>query len=123
MAVHPGGKRAVTHLRSVSRLGSRHALVTCQLETGRTHQIRVHMTYAGHPLFGDPVYGRSRNLPDALASDPRIVDFCRQALHAQTLGFEHPVSGQVLSFQADLPADMNALIVALQSADVGGKSP
>ncbi len=92
------------------------ALVECWLETGRTHQIRVHMAYAGHALLGDQTYGgRRRVAPKALAEG--VADlanaFPRQALHAATLGFVHPVTGQALSFEAALPADMAGMLHAL----------
>jgi len=89
--------------------------VTCRLETGRTHQIRVHLTHVGHPLIGDPVYGRARAVPksegDALKLS--IATFKRQALHARSLGFLHPLTGDALSFEAELPEDMSALRAAL----------
>lgn len=117
MAIVPGkGRRAVTRVKMIESFGPEGkpwaSLVECRLETGRTHQIRVHLTYAGHSLTGDPVYGGKRsvslNAPAALAS------FKRQALHAASLGFEHPVSGEWKHFEASLPEDMAALVVALQ---------
>jgi 23S rRNA pseudouridine1911/1915/1917 synthase len=103
------GKRAVTHYRMVTAL--RHsALVECRLETGRTHQVRVHMTSLGHPLLGDPVYGRVKITHRDLLNQ---LDFKRQALHAQTLGFQHPATRQSLSFKSAIPADMQELFRAL----------
>jgi 23S rRNA pseudouridine1911/1915/1917 synthase len=100
------GKHAVTHYRSVRRLD--HAtLIECRLETGRTHQVRVHLMSIGHPLLGDPVYGRTPKALRALLSE---IDFARQALHAAELGFLHPATGQWVQFTAELPADMRELI-------------
>lgn len=103
------GKRAVTHWRVLEPLREA-VLVECRLETGRTHQVRVHMAHIGHPLLGDPVYGRLRpEHRSALANIP----FRRQALHAAGLSFRHPVSKQNCSFQSPLPADMQALLSVL----------
>jgi 23S rRNA pseudouridine1911/1915/1917 synthase len=103
------GKHAVTHFQLVRPLRSA-ALVECRLETGRTHQVRVHMTHIGHPLLGDPVYGRIRpEHRDVLKS----MGFERQALHAAELGFTHPVSKQNLSFKSALPSDIQELLRAL----------
>jgi 23S rRNA pseudouridine1911/1915/1917 synthase len=102
------GKSAVTRARVLERFGQAASLVECRLETGRTHQIRVHMTFAGHPLVGDPVYGR-RQAHGALAG------FRRQALHAASLGFVHPVSGREMRFDSPLPADMEALLANLRA--------
>jgi 23S rRNA pseudouridine1911/1915/1917 synthase len=103
------GKRAVTHYRLVRPLRGA-ALVECRLETGRTHQVRVHMTHIGHPLLGDPVYGRIRSEHRAVLKD---MGFERQALHAAELGFTHPVSKQNLSFKSALPSDIQELLRAL----------
>ena len=100
------GKRAVTHYKVVKRLDHA-ALSECRLETGRTHQVRVHCQSIGHPLLGDPVYGRS---PKALKPLLAELDFKRQALHAAELGFDHPVTGETVRFQAELPPDMRELI-------------
>jgi len=113
-----GGRHAVTRARIVQRFGAPvvAAEIECWLETGRTHQIRVHMAHAGHALIGDPVYGGRRKLqaralhPDALAA---VRSFPRQALHAAVLGFEHPVSHEAMRFEAPIPADMAALIDTL----------
>jgi 23S rRNA pseudouridine1911/1915/1917 synthase len=103
------GKRAVTHYRLLRPL-SEAALVECRLETGRTHQVRVHMTSLGHPLVGDPVYGRTRPAHRELL---KKLGFARQALHAAELGFVHPVTKANLSFKSDAPSDMQELLRAL----------
>ncbi len=103
------GKRAVTHWRRLSA-GREAARVECRLETGRTHQVRVHMASIGHPLVGDPVYGRSnKQLRDVL----KHLNFHRQALHAAVLGFTHPVTKGRLSFESPIPEDMQELFTAL----------
>ena len=104
------GKRAVTHYRMLEPLRDS-ALVECRLETGRTHQVRVHMASLGHALLGDPVYGRT---PPALRELLKIHNFARQALHAAELGFTHPATGQSLSFQSPVPSDMQELLSALR---------
>lgn len=106
------GKRAVTHYSTIERLRAA-ALVECRLETGRTHQVRVHMASLGHPLLGDPVYGRSR--PEHREVLNRLK-FQRQALHAARLGFIHPVTSAALSFDSEIPQDMSLLFTALQFA-------
>jgi 23S rRNA pseudouridine1911/1915/1917 synthase len=103
------GKRAVTHWRRLKILQDA-ALVECRLETGRTHQVRVHMASLGHPLLGDPVYGRSGKNSRALL---KSLNFHRQALHATELGFTHPVTKHRLSFASGMPADMQELFTAL----------
>lgn len=103
------GKRAVTHYRLLAPLREA-ALVECRLETGRTHQVRVHMTSAGHPLLGDPVYGRTRSAHRELLIQ---LGFKRQALHAAELGFVHPVAKGNLSFKSAIPSDMQELFRAL----------
>jgi 23S rRNA pseudouridine1911/1915/1917 synthase len=110
IAIQPRGKRAVTHFTLVQPL--RHAaMVECRLETGRTHQVRVHMASIGHPLLGDPVYGRNR--PEHRDVLQRL-DFKRQALHAAHLGFIHPVTSAPMAFESKLPHDMQALFTALR---------
>ena len=104
------GKRAVTHWKRVTVLNAA-ALVECRLETGRTHQVRVHMASIGHPLVGDPVYGRTRAEHRQLLKD---LGFERQALHATRLGFIHPVTKRRLSFESALPSDMQELFSALE---------
>jgi 23S rRNA pseudouridine1911/1915/1917 synthase len=103
------GKRAVTHYRMLTPLRDA-ALVECRLETGRTHQVRVHMTSLGHPLLGDPVYGRIKSGHRELLNR---LDFRRQALHAAELGFLHPVAKENLSFKSAIPSDMQELFRAL----------
>ena len=111
MAVHREGrgKHAVTHYRTVERLRDA-AMVECRLETGRTHQVRVHMHHIGHPLIGDPVYGRERK---GFKSILETLGFKRQALHAKSLGFIHPVTSERLLFQSVLPSDMQELLSQL----------
>lgn len=115
-----GGRHAVTRARVVETYGTPPvaALIDCWLETGRTHQIRVHLAHAGHGLIGDPVYGGRRRLP-ARALSPAAVQavrsFPRQALHAAVLGFTHPLGGRRMRFEAPLPADMLALTTALRA--------
>ena len=113
-----GGRHAVTRSRIVESFGSPEvaSLVECWLETGRTHQIRVHLTHAGHSLIGDPTYGGRRKLSEKALSQQGIQaarSFDRQALHAAVLGFDHPVTGKAMRFEAPIPADMADLIAAL----------
>ena len=103
------GKRAVTHWKRLQLLRDA-ALVECRLETGRTHQVRVHMASIGHPLVGDPVYGRSGKTHGKLLKE---LCFHRQALHATELGFRHPVTKHRLSFASAMPPDMQELVAAL----------
>ncbi len=109
------GKPAVTHYKVIERLGYV-TLVSCRLETGRTHQIRVHMKHIGHTLFNDERYGGEKILKGTSFSKyKQFVENCfkilpRQALHARTLGFDHPVSGKFLSFEAELPADFQSCL-------------
>ena len=116
MAVVSGGKEAVTHYRVEERYRA-HTLVRVQLETGRTHQIRVHMAYRHHPVVGDPVYGGRLRLPKS--ADAQVIavlsGFRRQALHATQLTLEHPVSGETLSWHAGVPPDMAQLIEVLRN--------
>ena len=115
--VERGGKPATTLYRVVRPLGPAHALVRCRLLTGRTHQIRVHMSLIGHPLVGDPLYGRAdrrRKADLGQAARAAVDGFARQALHARTLGFVHPVTGGRLDFAREAPADMQALVATLE---------
>ena len=117
-----GGKPALTRYRLERAFGTACALLRCRLATGRTHQIRVHLAHIGHPLVGDPVY--LRRTPAAAAALPpagraAALAFPRQALHAATLGFRHPVTGAALSFSAPLPADMAALLQAIEGNVAG----
>lgn len=114
------GRHAVTRVRLIERFGKPDvaALVECWLETGRTHQIRVHMAHVGHGLIGDATYGGRRKLSaKALpqAALDAVAAFPRQALHAAVLGFEHPVSGQNLVFESPVPEDMSNLLIRLRS--------
>ncbi|MCW5773176.1 MAG: RluA family pseudouridine synthase [Rhodospirillaceae bacterium] len=121
-----GGKHAVTHYRVLRRFGVVACLVECRLETGRTHQIRVHMAQLGHPVLGDPVYGRGRlpsgpgakPAPETAAALRKINDgFGRQALHAAVLGFVHPRSGAKLRFEAPPPEDFSHLLKDLEGVE------
>ena len=107
------GKHAVTHFRLLQAL-DRAALIECRLETGRTHQVRVHMSSIGHALLGDQVYARSQKSQKALLAE---LGFTRQALHAAVLGFIHPVTGESLRFASELPADMRELLHRLGGSD------
>jgi 23S rRNA pseudouridine1911/1915/1917 synthase len=109
IAIVPGGKRAVTHYRTLTPLLDA-ALVECRLETGRTHQVRVHLASLGHPLVGDPVYGRTRSAHRALLDQ---MDFRRQALHAARLGFIHPITRAALAWDSAMPPDMQQLFSRL----------
>jgi 23S rRNA pseudouridine1911/1915/1917 synthase len=109
IAIVAGGKRAVTHYRTITRLKEA-ALVECRLETGRTHQVRVHMASLGHPLIGDPVYGRTKPVHKPILE---TIGFRRQALHAARLGFIHPVKSIALAFDSEMPADMQELFSKL----------
>ncbi|MCZ8018005.1 RluA family pseudouridine synthase [Novosphingobium sp.] len=106
------GKHAVTHFKTIESFVSA-SLIECRLETGRTHQVRVHMASIGHPLLGDPDYGRT---PQRLRPILTQLHFARQALHAAELGFIHPVTGVAQSFASALPADMAGLLVELRNA-------
>ncbi|MGV6801605.1 MAG: RluA family pseudouridine synthase [bacterium] len=125
----PGARHAVTHYRIIDRFGhgkaklpgdSLASLIDCRLETGRTHQIRVHMAHIGHPLLGDPTYGRAPGLAGLKPGPPEndraikaLTTFKRQALHARLLGFTHPVSGDPMLFEHEPPEDFRRLISIL----------
>jgi 23S rRNA pseudouridine1911/1915/1917 synthase len=115
MAVVPSGRRAVSHYRILERFPGV-SYLEVSLETGRTHQIRVHMAHIGHALVGDPVYGRStrrrRGMPEAVFELLRA--FPRQALHAARIELVHPGSRETLAFEAPLPPDFQALLIALR---------
>jgi 23S rRNA pseudouridine1911/1915/1917 synthase len=125
MAVRPGGRTAITHWEVLERYAGADqkgvaSLVECRLETGRTHQIRVHLAAIGHPLLGDSVYGpgfktKASQLPKRARDALAALD--RQALHAHILGLEHPVTGELLHFRSVLPADLAALRCALSQPD------
>jgi 23S rRNA pseudouridine1911/1915/1917 synthase len=115
MTVRSSGREAVTHYRVIERY-RRHTWVRVTLETGRTHQIRLHLSHAGYPLVGDPVYGRRLLLPRG--ATPELVaalqGFRRQALHAAKIGFLHPRTGRAVEVESKLPADMRGLIACLK---------
>ena len=120
--VATGGRHAVTRVRLRERFGRppAAALVECRLETGRTHQIRVHLAHAGHGLIGDPVYGGARRLPLRTLPEGAVTAarrFPRQALHAGRLGFVHPLTGAMLRFESALPHDVATLLDQLRDAD------
>ncbi len=115
MAVREDGRDAVTHYRLRERFRA-HTALECRLETGRTHQIRVHMAHLKHAIVGDPLYGGALKLPKG-ASDELVAQlrgFKRQALHAETLEFMHPISGEAVRNSAPVPADLQALMQALR---------
>jgi 23S rRNA pseudouridine1911/1915/1917 synthase len=107
-----GPRRAITTMTVVRRLGDRAALLRFELETGRTHQIRMHARHVGHPIFADPLYGSRPRDPAVRALADRLG---RHALHASVLGFEHPETGSQLRFESPLPAELASLITALES--------
>jgi 23S rRNA pseudouridine1911/1915/1917 synthase len=114
MAVRADGRAAVTHFRIMRRFAA-HTLVSVALETGRTHQIRVHFAHLGFPLVGDPVYGGRRRLPPGASAHltAELAVFKRQALHAQRLALAHPITGKALAWEAPIPEDLASLIAAL----------
>jgi 23S rRNA pseudouridine1911/1915/1917 synthase len=120
MAVVRGGKPAVTHYRVEERFAA-HTLLRVRLETGRTHQIRVHMAHIRHPIVGDPVYGGRLKLAAGLSDAARdaLKAFRRQALHAARLELVHPKTGETVAWEAPLPADLETLIQRLK--DEGGR--
>lgn len=115
MSVHPTGKNAVTHYRVIERFRA-HTWIKLKLETGRTHQIRVHMNHIHYPLLGDPVYGGRLRLPKE--ATPQLIEairgFNRQALHARRLGIQHPASGEYMEWESPLPEDMQYLLASLK---------
>lgn len=115
MAVTKDGKEAVTHYRLREKFAA-NTLLDIKLETGRTHQIRVHMNHIGHPCVGDPLYGGRAKFPKGCTQEMRkvISDFNRQALHAYRLSFEHPITGESMSFEAPIPEDFTHLLAALR---------
>ena len=116
MAVRGDGRPAVTHYRVLKRFRA-HTLVRAELETGRTHQIRVHLSHIGFPIVGDPEYGGRRRLPAGASSElvAALEGFRRQALHAARLKLEHPVSGKEMAWEAPLPGDMEALLKVMEA--------
>ncbi len=115
MAVQPMGKEAVTHYRVLDRFRA-HTHLRLKLETGRTHQIRVHTAFINYPLVGDQLYGGRFRLPKGITPELQAVlrDFGRQALHAKKLELYHPESGELMSWEVDLPADLQVLLAALR---------
>ena len=114
--VSRGGKPALTHYATTRVFHAAVSLLECRLATGRTHQIRVHLAARGHPVVGDPTYLRrvpavSRAVPEPARG--RLLDFPRQALHAATLGFAHPVTGAAMRFERNFPADFSELVTSL----------
>ncbi len=115
MTVREDGRDAVTHYRLRERFRA-HTALECRLETGRTHQIRVHMQHLKHPIIGDPLYGGALKLPKGASDDlvAALRGFKRQALHAEVLEFAHPLTGQPVRAEAPVPADMRALMKAMR---------
>lgn len=119
-----GGRAAVTHYKVLQGFDACFSLVECRLESGRTHQIRVHMQALGHPLVGDPVYGAPKTLTQSLlkrieaseALETVVLSLPRQALHAKEIRFIHPISGQSMSFESDYPDDLEQLLSAFLSS-------
>jgi len=128
MAVRPDGRAAVTHWTVAETYAGRDgtpaaSLIACRLETGRTHQIRVHLAHIGHPVLGDAAYGRGFKTKAALlgpAGRAAVARLERQALHAHMLGFDHPATGQFLEFHSELPADLSRLHHGLRQAALRG---
>lgn len=122
MAVRKDGREAITHYHVTESYGAPEPVVSrliCRLETGRTHQIRVHLTHKGHPLLGDPIYGGSqltRKSKLSAEAQGALAALGRQALHACELGFEHPLTGEPMLFESPLPADLAALEAALRAS-------
>jgi 23S rRNA pseudouridine1911/1915/1917 synthase len=116
MAVRSDGREAMTHYRVLKRFRA-HTLVNAQLETGRTHQIRVHLAHIGFPVVGDPLYAGRRRL--TRGATPALIEmleqFKRQALHAAHLKLAHPITGETVEWDAPLPADMQRLVAALEA--------
>ena len=119
MAINLNGKRAITHWTLLQVFSNVVSLIGCKLETGRTHQIRVHMSSMGHSLIGDKIYGglpkinkRQNILDKDLIS--KCKNFSRQALHSKTLSFQHPISNELMNFDVDLPNDMKNLINSIK---------
>ena len=116
MAVHEMGKPAITHYRVAEKFRA-HTRLRLRLETGRTHQIRVHMAYLNHPLVGDQLYGGRPRPPKGATPElfQMLRDFKRQALHAVKLSIAHPITGELMTWQAPIPDDMAAMTEALRA--------
>jgi len=112
------GKEAITHYRTIDRFKS-HTHVKAILETGRTHQIRVHLSHVGHSLIGDPMYGGRVRFPKKASEELKevLLNFKRQALHSKKLTLTHPISGEIMSWKAPLPDDMAELLAVLKKFD------
>ncbi len=121
MCVSESGKPAVTHYRVLERFAA-HTYISVELESGRTHQIRVHFAHRRHPLLGDPVYGGRLAVPPGADDTLRetLRNFRRQALHASRLEFPHPARNRRLEIEAPLPADFEALLTVLRQHAAGG---
>jgi 23S rRNA pseudouridine1911/1915/1917 synthase len=121
MAVTPSGKEAITHYRVLERLRA-HSYLRVNLESGRTHQIRVHMAHIHHPLLGDPLYGGRLRIPAGASDRVRgeLQNFKRQALHARVLGLKHPTTGDWMEWEAEIPGDMQQLLDALREDAADG---
>ena len=117
-AVLMSGKDAITHYRAIERFKS-HTHVKAILETGRTHQIRVHLSHVGHSLIGDPIYGGRVRFPKKASEELKhaLLNFKRQALHSKKLTLNHPISGELMSWKAPLPDDMQELLKVLKKFD------
>jgi 23S rRNA pseudouridine1911/1915/1917 synthase len=125
MAIHLSGKPAMTHYEILERFGV-HTYLRCNLETGRTHQIRVHMQYLKAPIVGDPVYGLKSIMPIKSMSDElrqHVLSFNRQALHAIRLGLIHPLSSEAMEWSIDLPDDMKALLEIIRTEQTNELKP
>jgi 23S rRNA pseudouridine1911/1915/1917 synthase len=125
MAIHLSGRPAITHYEILERFGV-HTYLRCNLETGRTHQIRVHMQYLKAPIVGDPVYGLKSIMPIKSMSEvlrQHVLGFNRQALHAIRLGLIHPLSGEAMEWSIDLPDDMKALLEIIRAEQLGVTEP
>ena len=120
MSVQEYGKTAITHFQVMQKF-SHHTLIKVKLETGRTHQIRVHMAHLRYPLLGDMLYGGRQRIPGKISTElaRKLSEFKRQALHAQKLGFEHPGSGLYCSFEAAIPGDFQDILEALRESENG----
>jgi 23S rRNA pseudouridine1911/1915/1917 synthase len=124
--VASGGRHAITHWQCLETFASGVSLIRCRLETGRTHQIRVHLAHLGHPVLGDALYGagfKTKSTTLDAAARASLVTLGRQALHASVLGFQHPHRDEALLFKSHLPADLERLIAALGAAHHLGPAP